>query len=82
MNAEQQTSVSILGLGYVGAVTAACLADRGFRVLGVDVNRQKVDMINQGSTPIVEEKIGSLIFTGHLVRPGVQRRQRKEILSF
>ena len=53
--------VSIFGLGYVGAVTAACLAERGFRVLGVDVNPAKVDMINDGQTPIVEEKIGDIV---------------------
>ena len=55
------TSVSIFGLGYVGAVTAACLAERGFRIVGVDVNRAKVDMINAGQTPIVEEKIGDVV---------------------
>ena len=54
-------SVSIFGLGYVGAVTAACLAERGFRVVGVDVSQSKVDMINAGQTPIVEEKIGDII---------------------
>ncbi len=56
-----QPSISIFGLGYVGAVTAACLADRGFRVIGVDVNQQKIDMINAGQTPIVEERIGDLV---------------------
>ena len=55
------TSISIFGLGYVGAVTAACLAERGFRIVGVDVNETKVEMINQGVTPIVEEKIGDII---------------------
>lgn len=58
---ETTTSVSIFGLGYVGAVTAACLAERGFRIIGVDVNHAKVDMINAGQTPIVEEKIGDII---------------------
>ena len=58
---EDQVSVSIFGLGYVGAVTAACLAERGFRVVGVDVNPGKVDMINQGQTPIVEERIGDIV---------------------
>ena len=42
-------------------MTAACLAERGFRVHGVDVNQGKVDMINAGQTPIVEEKIGDII---------------------
>ena len=57
----QQTSISVFGLGYVGAVTAACLAERGFRVIGVDVNRSKVDMINAGQTPIVEASIGDVV---------------------
>ena len=53
--------VSIFGLGYVGAVTAACLAERGFRVVGVDVSPTKVDLINSGKTPIVEEAIGDIV---------------------
>ena len=61
MTSEKQISISVFGLGYVGAVTAACLADRGFRVVGVDVNPAKVDMINRGQTPIVEEKIGDVV---------------------
>ena len=59
-----QPSISVFGLGYVGAVTAACLAEQGFRVIGVDVNQQKVDTINDGKTPIVEERIGDLIAKG------------------
>ncbi len=52
--------VSVFGLGYVGAVTAACLADRGFDVIGVDVNPDKVDQIARGVAPIIEEGIGEL----------------------
>ena len=58
---NEELSISIFGLGYVGAVTAACLAERGFQVVGVDVNPDKVGMINSGQTPIVEEKIGDLV---------------------
>lgn len=61
MSNTANNGISIFGLGYVGAVTAACLAERGFRVLGVDVNPAKVEMINAGVTPIVEEKIGDII---------------------
>lgn len=61
MSNTAQNGISIFGLGYVGAVTAACLAERGFRVLGVDVNPAKVEMINAGVTPIVEERIGDII---------------------
>lgn len=55
------TAVSVCGLGYVGAVTAACLAERGFLVTGVDVSPHKVDAINAGSAPIIEAEISELI---------------------
>ena len=57
--------VSVFGLGYVGCVTAACLADRGFRVVGVDVSQAKVDLINGGQATIVEEGIADLVRAGH-----------------
>lgn len=53
--------IAVFGLGYVGAVSAACFADRGHDVIGVDVNQSKVDMINAGKTPVVEDRIGELI---------------------
>jgi GDP-mannose 6-dehydrogenase len=55
------TSVSVFGLGYVGCVSAACFARDGHRVLGVDVSRSKVDMINAGTATIVEQGIGELV---------------------
>ena len=53
--------VSVFGLGYVGCVTASCLARAGHSVVGVDVNGQKVEMINRGQSPIVEAGLGDLL---------------------
>ncbi len=53
--------ISVFGLGYVGCVSAACLAGQGHRVVGVDVNPVKVDLVRQGHAPVVEERIGELI---------------------
>jgi GDP-mannose 6-dehydrogenase len=49
--------VSIFGLGYVGAVSAACLAKEGHTVVGVDVDSYKLDLIRQGKAPIVEANL-------------------------
>jgi len=53
--------ISIFGLGYVGTVTAACLARRGHSIIGVDVHPQKVDALNQGTPPIVEPGLEGLL---------------------
>ncbi|WP_189954059.1 nucleotide sugar dehydrogenase [Streptomyces roseolus] len=53
--------VSVFGLGYVGCVSAACLASLGHEVIGVDVNPVKVDLVNGGRAPVVEEGIGELV---------------------
>jgi GDP-mannose 6-dehydrogenase len=53
--------ISIFGLGYVGAVSAGCLAAEGHQVLGVDPLADKVDLINRGHSPIVEAEIDGII---------------------
>ncbi|MBI4169892.1 MAG: UDP-glucose/GDP-mannose dehydrogenase family protein [Acidobacteria bacterium] len=60
--------VSVFGLGYVGCVTAACLARSGHQVTGVDVNEDKVGMINAAVAPVVEPGLEALI--SDVVRAG------------
>jgi GDP-mannose 6-dehydrogenase len=55
--------VSVFGLGYVGAVSAGCLAQMGHSVIGVDANPSKVAMINQGLPPVVETGLSELLET-------------------
>ena len=56
--------ISVFGLGYVGAVSAACLAAAGHTVVGVDNNPVKAELLNQGRAPVVEAGPGELIEEG------------------
>jgi GDP-mannose 6-dehydrogenase len=55
--------VSVFGLGYVGSVSGACLAQLGHEVIGVDANAAKVAMINQGQPPVIEAGLSELLAT-------------------
>jgi len=54
-------SISIFGLGYVGSVTAACLARFGYRVIGVDSQPEKVARLANGQAPVVEPGLKDLV---------------------
>jgi GDP-mannose 6-dehydrogenase len=60
-----KTKVSVFGLGYVGSVTAACLASQGHSVLGVDLNPTKVKQMQAGESPIVEPGMAELMTECH-----------------
>jgi GDP-mannose 6-dehydrogenase len=56
--------ISIFGLGYVGAVISGCFAKAGHTVIGVDTDQHKVDLINQGQPPIIEQDLEGLMQAG------------------
>jgi GDP-mannose 6-dehydrogenase len=58
-------SISIFGLGYVGTVTAACLAHKANEVIGIDLNQEKVAALQSGTSPIVEPGVSELLSDGH-----------------
>ncbi|MDP8924337.1 MAG: nucleotide sugar dehydrogenase [Chloroflexota bacterium] len=60
--------IAVFGLGYVGAVSAVCLAREGHDVIGVDVNPRKVELVEAGLSPVVETGLDELL--AEVVRAG------------
>lgn len=56
--------IAIIGTGYVGLVTAVCLADTGIHTTCVDIDQEKIDLLNNDGCPIVEKGLPELIKTG------------------
>lgn len=58
---EEAKVIAVVGLGYVGMVTAALLAQRGNRVIGIEVNDKKVKDVMQGKSPVVEKGLDEIV---------------------
>jgi GDP-mannose 6-dehydrogenase len=61
---DQPSRLSVFGLGYVGCVSAACFAEQGHTVIGVDPQKPKTDLVNAGKSPIIEPGLPELISDG------------------
>ncbi|MEH6347859.1 MAG: nucleotide sugar dehydrogenase [Bermanella sp.] len=61
---NEKPILSVVGLGYVGAVTSVCFSNLGFKVIGVDSNAQNVAAINSGGSPIIEEGLKEGLYEG------------------
>jgi GDP-mannose 6-dehydrogenase len=58
---HDKTTIAVFGLGYVGCVTGACFAELGYRIVGVDVDKRKVQAIQDGRSPFYEPGLETLI---------------------
>jgi GDP-mannose 6-dehydrogenase len=64
MDSPAALRVSVFGLGYVGAVSAACLVRDGHHVTGIDINPAKVAQLGRGESPVVEPGLNELLAAG------------------
>jgi len=75
----RRSTISVIGLGYVGCVSAACFASRGHSVIGVDVDPIKLDLLSSGKAPVVEERIAEI--TADVVASGALTVSRDAIAA-
>ncbi|MEM6713139.1 MAG: nucleotide sugar dehydrogenase [Pseudomonadota bacterium] len=61
---QEKSRISVVGLGYVGAVSTACLASLGHKVIGVDIDQTKIGQIARGESPIHENMLGETLSEG------------------
>lgn len=64
LSETQKAAISVVGLGYVGAVSCACLTELGHRVIGVDIDERKLSQIAEGKSPIHEHELEALLSKG------------------
>ena len=57
----QRDSLTVIGMGKLGLATAACLASKGYKVIGVDINESVVEAINKGESPLYEPGLAELM---------------------
>ena len=74
-------NISVFGMGYVGAVCSACFSSDGHNVIGVDVDPVKINLINDGKSPIIEKDLEELIDSGVKSKKLVAMQNAKEAVS-
>ena len=72
---SEDSTIAVIGMGYIGLPTAAILASRGFHVIGVDISDRHVDAVNRGDVPFVEPGLAEFVAAG--VSAGRLRAQRE-----
>jgi len=75
---NKEAIIGIVGLGYVGLPLMLCFAKSGFKVLGIDLDQKKVDMINQGDSYIQHIKSDTIKQLSHNIRATTQFSEGRE----